>query len=80
MTDFNCDFHPDERIKYEMRQHAKKHLRSVATSIPEKIDQEDPAWQRKAREFLVGCAEMDAWLEEHADDNDYEDEDDVMKA
>jgi len=80
MTDFNCDFHPDEPIKYEMRQFANKQFKSIVTSIPEKSDPEDPVWKRKAREFLVACEEMDGWLEKHEDEDDYTDEDEEMNA
>jgi hypothetical protein len=37
MTDFNCDFHPDEPIKYEMRQFANKHFKSIVTSRKERF-------------------------------------------
>ncbi|KAH8079690.1 hypothetical protein HD553DRAFT_337198, partial [Filobasidium floriforme] len=53
MTDFNCDFHPDERAKFEMRQVSFKLFNALVLSLPEKIDQEDPVWQRKTKEFLV---------------------------
>ncbi|KAG7530714.1 hypothetical protein FFLO_04822 [Filobasidium floriforme] len=52
MTDFNCDFHPDERAKFEMRQVSFKLFNALVLSLPEKIDQEDPVWQRKTKEFL----------------------------
>jgi hypothetical protein len=80
MTDFNCDFHPDERAKFEMRQVAHKLFNSLVLSLPEKIDPEDSVWKRKAREFWIACEEMDKWLGENEDDEDYTDDEDMPPA
>lgn len=80
MTDFNCDFHPDEKSKFEMRQTARKLFHSLVLSMPEKVDPNDPEWQRKAKEFMLGCEEMDKWLTENEDEEDYTDEEDMPPA
>jgi hypothetical protein len=80
MTDFNCDFHPDERAKFEMRQVSFKLFNALVLSLPEKIDQEDPVWQRKTKEFLVACEDMEKWLGENEDEDDYTDDEEMPPA
>ena len=80
MTDFNCDFHPDERSKFQMRQLAHKLFHSLVISLPEKVDPKDPVWQRNAKEFMLACEEMDKWLGENEDDEAYTDDEDMSPA
>lgn len=80
MTDFNCDFHPDERAKFEMRQVSFKLFNALVLSLPEEIDQGDPVWQRKTKEFLVACDDMEKWLGENEDEDDYTDDEEMPPA
>jgi hypothetical protein len=72
MTAFNQANYPENYARCKQLYHfGRKHITQLLGDIPMESYEDKEAWNRKAREFMLGCEEVHNWL----DEQDLNDED-----
>jgi hypothetical protein len=79
MTAFNQANYPENYSRCKQLYHfGRAHITKLLGDIPMESYEDKELWNRKAREFMLGCEEVHAWLDEQElDDEEWEDEDEM---
>ncbi|GHJ84281.1 hypothetical protein NliqN6_0683 [Naganishia liquefaciens] len=79
MTAFNQANYPENYARCKQLYHfGRKHITRLLGDIPMESYEDKEAWNRKAREFMLGCEEVHNWLDEQdLNDEDWVSDDDM---
>jgi hypothetical protein len=82
MTAFNQDNYPENYARCKQLYHfGREHITKLLAGIPLSAYEDKELWERKAKEFMLGCEDVHAWLDEQdaLDDEDWEDEEEEIE-